>query len=402
MAKKAEKPQHAPSAKLALDDVLKSLQDLIRNDLTDGVLDAAPATAIATPAEGETDLSKPLSTKEVIQELEAGLAELMLPLTDPTVSAATTTPSFQENVDAPDKALMLPPAELALPASEPTITASPASASEFLQDPTPAEMEIAPLAPPPDTVADSEFLQDEPHTDSEIASLDNVTLDFGDHTSSSEIEWDQRLSDPPKNPSPAPSLARTVEFAVPSAMPPLEKMTQPRGLQGANDTKIPAASTPPGRPKARGGILTQGRQAELPLTPPEPPLSPAPTQPGAKPANSFVPDDALPRPSLGSSAFVPDDALPRPSLGSWVNIPVLQDAVDAPETPLTTPTSNAHPSQGQAHRMAIQIAARLNVELRRAGKPPLSSDIVTRLVHLLKETLALGMPNVDNKPQRKD
>ena len=386
MAKKAEKPQHAPSAKLALDDVLKSLQDLIRNDLTDGVLDAAPATAIATPAEGETDLSKPLSTKEVIQELEAGLAELMLPLTDPTVSAATTTPSFQENVDAPDKALMLPPAELALPASEPTITASPASASEFLQDPTPAEMEIAPLAPPPDTVADSEFLQDEPHTDSEIASLDNVTLDFGDHTSSSEIEWDQRLSDLPKNPSPAPSLARTVEFAVPSAMPPLEKMTQPRGLQGANDTKIPAASTPPGRPKARGGILTQGRQAELPLTPPEPPLSPAPTQPGAKPANSFVPDDAL----------------PRPSLGSWVNIPVLQDAVDVPETPLTTPTSNAHPSQGQAHRMAIQIAARLNVELRRAGKPPLSSDIVTRLVHLLKETLALGMPNVDNKPQRKD
>lgn len=386
MAKKAEKPQHAPSAKLALDDVLKSLQDLIRNDLTDGVLDAAPATAIATPAEGETDLSKPLSTKEVIQELEAGLAELMLPLTDPTVSAATTTPSFQENVDAPDEAPMLPPAELALPASEPTITASPASASEFLQDPTPAEMEIAPLAPPPDTVADSEFLQDEPHTDSEIASLDNVTLDFGDHTSSSEIEWDQRLSDLPKNPSPAPSLARTVEFAVPSAMPPIEKMTQPRGLQGANDTKIPAASTPPGRPKARGGILTQGRQAELPLTPPEPPLSPAPTQPGAKPANSFVPDDAL----------------PRPSLGSWVNIPVLQDAVDVPETPLTTPTSNAHPSQGQAHRMAIQIAARLNVELRRAGKPPLSSDIVTRLVHLLKETLALGMPNVDNKAQRKD
>ncbi len=388
MAKKAEKPQHAPSAKLALDDVLKSLQDLIRNDLTGGILDATPATAIAISAEGKTGLSKPPSTKEVIQELEAGLAELMLPLTDPTVSAATTTPSFQENVDAPDGAPMLSPSELALPAPEPTITTSPAPASEFLQDPIPAEVEIAPLAPPPDTVADSEFLQDEPHTDSEIASLDNVTLDFADHASSSEIEWDQRLSDLPKNASPAPSLARTVEFAVSSAVPPIEKTTQPHGLQGANDTKIPAAaSTPPGRPKARGGILTQSRQAELPLTPPDPPAPVAPVPPG---------------PERAKSAFVPDDALPRPSLGSWDDIPVLQDAVDVPETPATAPTSNAPTPQDQAHRMAIQIAARLNVELRRAGKPPLSSDIVTRLVHLLKETLALGMPNVDNKLQRKD
>ena len=385
MAKKAEKPQHAPSAKLALDDVLKSLQDLIRNDLTDEGSNTNADLAVSAPAAIETH---PPSTKEVIQELEAGLAELTLSPADPAVSAATATHTSEDNTQQPDEALVLPTSELELPASEPKMTGSPASTSEFLQDPAPAEVDIAPLAnlaPVPSPVANSEFLQDEPPMDSEIASLDNVTLDFGDHTHSTEIEWDQRLSDTPKSTSPAPSLARTVELELPVLVPPIKKIIKtdtPKtdAPKVAGDKKIPPAPTPPGRPKARGGILTQGLQAELPLTTPSAP-SPAPIQ-------------------AGPSAFVPDDALPRPSLGSWDDIPVLQDAIEVPETPAPAPVANA--SQGQAHRMAIQIAARLNVELRRAGKSPLSTDIVTRLVHLLQETLALGTSKVDNRPQRKD
>ena len=363
MAKKAEKPQHAPSAKLALDDVLKSLQDLIRNDLTEGAPDAAGA-AVPAPAEMATELSKPPSTKEVIQELEAGLAELSLPLMDPATPAAAATPISQEDTGAADQALVLPE-------SEPSMT--PPGQSEFLQDTTPAPVDIAPLAnlaPVPHPMAGSEFLQDEPPMDSEIASLDNVTLDFG-NASSTEIEWDQRLSNTPESISPAPSLARTVELALPSFVPPIKKTVATPVPQATSKKKMPATSPPPGRPQARGRILTQGLQAELPLASQEPPAPPAPAQPGLERAN-------------------------------WDDIPVLQDAIDVPETPAAAPAAHAIKPQDQAHRMAIQIAARLNVELRRAGKPPLSSDIVTRLVHLLQETLAQGAPNVDNKPQRKD
>ena len=371
MAKKAAKPQHSPSAKLALDDVLKSLQDLIRNDLTDGATNAATDITVS-PAAIESNLGKPRpSTKEVIQELEAGLAELSLPLRDPTVSTATVTHTFPENIGEPDEVLVL--------SSEPE-----------MMPPMPS-----PSSPAPKPMANSEFLQDEPATDSEIASLDNVTLDFGSHSGGAEIEWDQRLSDTPHT-SPTPSLALTPELELPSLIPSIKKTVPTPAPQAVSNKKIASASTPSGRPQARGGILTQGLQTELSL--PEPPAPTALAQPNPERAiSAFVPDDALPRPSLGSSAFVPDDALPRPSLGSWDDIPVLQDAVEVAETAVTAP---AVKPQDQAHRMAIQIAARLNVELRRAGKHPLSTDIITRLVHLLQETLAQSTPNVDNKPQR--
>ena len=52
--------------------------------------------------------------------------------------------------------------------------------------------------------------------------------------------------------------------------------------------------------------------------------------------------------------------------------------------------------------MAIQVAARLNVELRRSGKRTLSSDIITRLARMLQETLAQSPSNVDNKPHNQD
>ncbi len=380
MAKKAAKPQHTPSAKLALDDVLKSLQDLIRNDLTDGASNATADASALTPAALESDLGKPRpSTQEMIQELEAGLAELSLPLMDPGVSTATATHASPRDTDTPDKALVLSSKpEMTLPISAPS---KPPSTSKFIQDPTPSAVEIASLenvVPAPQPLANSEFLQDEPATDSEIASLDNVTLDFGNHSGGAEIEWDQRLSDTP-NTSPAPSFARTPELELPSLVPSIEKTVAPPTPQVVNK-KTPNPSTPVGRPKARGGILTQGLQAELPL--PEPLAPTALTQPN--------PERTIP-------AFVPDDALPRPSLGSWDDIPVLQDTVEVAETTVAAP---AIKPRDQAHRMAIQIAARLNVELRRAGKHPLGTDIITRLVHLLQETLAQSTPNVDNKPQR--
>ena len=48
-------------------------------------------------------------------------------------------------------------------------------------------------------------------------------------------------------------------------------------------------------------------------------FSPGSFVPHALWGSAFVPDDALPRPSLGSSAFVPDDALPRHPWARQIN-----------------------------------------------------------------------------------
>lgn len=359
MVKKAEKPKHAPSAKLALDDVLKSLQDLIRNDLAD--VNSARVPVIPTPTETATHSNTlPPSTKEVIHELEAGLAELSLPLTDPAAPAVAHIPP--EDIAEPNQVLVCATPEQ-LPVPEPA--SMPPEKSELLQDITPAEVDMAPLAdpaPPPDPTASSEFLQDEPPMDSEIASLDNVTLDFGHDSHSAAIEWDQHLGSTPDPTPPAPSLAGTLELELPALEPPMASPTS----QAADVKQTPAA--PLEQPKVHNTVLAQGLQTELPLPPPQPPAPAAATQPGLEQAW--------------------DDS-----------IPILQDTIDALEPTATAPAASIRP-QDEAHRMAIQIAARLNVDLRRAGKPALSSDTVTRLVYLLQEALAQSALNVDNRPQR--
>ena len=79
--------------------------------------------------------------------------------------------------------------------------------------------------------------------------------------------------------------------------------------------------------------------------------------------------------------------------GDWSDIPVLDDAVEFHEELEPLPSSAPLPD---ARRLAVQVAARLNVELRKEGKPGLSSEVIARLAHLLEETLAKGTPNMEN------
>jgi hypothetical protein len=91
------------------------------------------------------------------------------------------------------------------------------------------------------------------------------------------------------------------------------------------------------------------------------------------------------------------------------DIPVLDDAVDfveeielhAPETPASTNAPAMPPAIPDIRRLAIQVAARLNVELRKQGRPSLSSDVITRLAHLLEEALAKAAANVENSRPEK-
>jgi hypothetical protein len=85
------------------------------------------------------------------------------------------------------------------------------------------------------------------------------------------------------------------------------------------------------------------------------------------------------------------------------DLPVLEDAVDLHDEPEPhqVPDESSLPAAQDGRRLAIQVAARLNVELRKAGQPGLSSDVIARLARLLEETLAKGAPNMENSTKPK-
>lgn len=92
---------------------------------------------------------------------------------------------------------------------------------------------------------------------------------------------------------------------------------------------------------------------------------------------------------------------------SWDDFPVLEEVVEidtdavSHRTDASGATAAKLPPADAAHRLAIQVAARLNVELRKSGQGGLSSDIITRLARLLQEALAKGAANMENSPPDK-
>jgi hypothetical protein len=211
------------------------------------------------------------------------------------------------------------------------------------------------LTDDPATSQGAEFLQEQPAAATELAALDGVHLDFSDHGDTFAIERDQSLSTAPETHAPTQGLSwHTPELTLPAAEP--------------VDASLSALDAPMAR-RAPGGV-----QPELPLS------HPAPNPPAA--------------------ARGPNP----PSHAEDGDIPLLQDVIDAVGTSTSAMRASmlGKPTAEQAHRMAIQVAARLNVELRRSGKRTLSSDIITRLARMLQETLAQSPSNVDNKPHNQD
>lgn len=84
--------------------------------------------------------------------------------------------------------------------------------------------------------------------------------------------------------------------------------------------------------------------------------------------------------------------------GEPMDIPVLEDAVELADALGAPEMHTSLPAAAEARRIVIQVAARLNVDLRKEGKPGLSSDAIARLVRLLTEALAKAGANMDNTP----
>lgn len=180
----------------------------------------------------------------------------------------------------------------------------------------------------------------------------------------------------------------------------------------------PTLAGPP--PGAASEVPLGGLQQELPYleaAPPAPTVNlPAPT-PEASEAetSSFLPEMLPidePNTDIGANNNFQASEVEEINLDDF---PVLEEVVeidtdatghradpdDVHATIEFLPPAAKLPPADAAHRLAIQVAARLNVELRKSGQGGLSSDIITRLARLLQEALAKGAPNMENTPSDK-
>ena len=151
-----------------------------------------------------------------------------------------------------------------------------------------------------------------------------------------------------------------------------------------------------------------GIQQELPYLdalPELPAESPAPIVVDTEQPAALLPEAEAPdAPSLLDfpAPAIPDPPpAPAPEQAlipeNWDDIPVLEEAVDMADiNDSDEGQASMLPHPGDARRLAIQVAARLNVELRKSGQPGLSSEIITRLARMLQEALAKGTANVEN------
>lgn len=184
---------------------------------------------------------------------------------------------------------------------------------------------------------------------------------------------------------------------------------------------VPAATTidvpaPEPTPTAKATEVSEPEDSALPR--PDS-LSVDWSTPAAEPATTrdaelgMVADElpslpATPVPAVSEPATPHDAAALAGADDSLNDIPVLEDAVDFHHEPPadthpieTAPAGPALPSANAARRLAIQVAARINVTLRKEGKAVLSSELIARLAHELEEALAKGASNMENKGPEK-
>jgi hypothetical protein len=195
--------------------------------------------------------------------------------------------------------------------------------------------------------------------------------------------------------------------ALPEAATNLEIVTE--APEPESVTEIELTAPEPEQPSIV--VPPEGLQQDLPHLEPE--IIPA-TRPKPEPIPAVVAQDLEPivteLPELEMAPAM--ETAPAPVLPASdhdhtpTDIPVLSDVVDEveeieavalPADEAALPGLTMTPPVVDGRKLAIQVAARLNVELRKDGKPVLSSDVIARLAHALEEALAKAASNSENK-----
>jgi hypothetical protein len=331
-----------PSTKVALADVLRSLQDLVSNELSDEALGAVPAAA-ATPAPA----SEPAAPPPALEPVLAGHDTLVMPEPAPAVTEASAAGHTTIDFTAP------------VPVSKPEPNLIVAEEPPVADD-LPS---LTAIDEPPPTVVVA--------TDEPDITLDTLTLDA------------------PLPPAPEIDLNMPENVAL--------NIPDPVSTAAlASALSDPAMLTLDDKPATPGGEQQQLPHLTLDLSKPLPAETPGfadEAKPVRKPEKKAEKKPAAPDPNQHEISI------------EWDDIPVLNEAVELPAAAKPAPALAVPAAPppveipaSAARKLAIQVAARLNVEMRRSGKRGLSSDVITRLARILEEALAQAASNSENKP----
>ncbi|MBI5611459.1 MAG: hypothetical protein HY942_00100 [Gammaproteobacteria bacterium] len=297
MVDPGEKPKHKPSQKHTLDEVLRSLQDMIRHELAD-VPAHQPADAARAPRAAGQDIHG---------DLEKALETLKSDLEGSLLRAGGSTP-FQ-SLDSLLPALGTPPGATA-----------PAVPPPFTPRKELPELRSAHAPPPAAGATARKEQRDLPFLDAVVPTGDAAPA-------------------PLHHDHPSPSRPGLTDLAA----------------QTATD-RAPVA-----------------------------------------------PDDPLVSATLSDA-----EAIAREAALLADSIPVLTDAVVFPdadgEIAAEAPAQLEAPlpSPDRARDIAIQVAARLNIEMRKSGRRGLNTPAIIRLAQLLRDALAQAQPNMDNSDRDLD
>ena len=383
--------KHKPSPKHALDDVLSSLQDLMRNELSSeppAPLDMArrrSRTASVTRGGGKISTGDVLnSLKNLIEDGQTRPADD----NDIVIEALPVKDSGQVNDDVSPTALPADP--------------SPIGPAEMDIDIETVEIEAVPIEDEP-----SEMVTDAPvEAAIEVAKTAPATTEQEPGATLADTE--------PVEEAPSAPMAPEKE-SVPEAVPD-QPLFGGEQLEVDFDIDLGDKSTTAVEPKVDtfGKVKTindypADDEVEDTIT-----LTPDETTTGRQ-------DKDEQAPMIGEKAGHPT-SLEQVEI-NWNDVPVLEDVAlnplsgkaGAPATPpptVASPTPSADsrltpaatpslpPGGVQARDIALKAIAKLNIQLRKSGKRSLEPLMVDRLQYVLKEILDQGGSNMDNKPSK--
>jgi hypothetical protein len=197
-----------------------------------------------------------------------------------------------------------------------------------------------------------------------------------------------------------------VEAATPAVRPPAPDAAPAPIPPGGLQQELPYLDSPPEPAAAREDLPTPSTTESALPERATAPRAEADTPPATDLRDTSQDENVLPaveqKPEQAEPAGLAEGTVAAAEVGDLLDIPVLEDAVELADA-LATPEMHASlPAADDARRIVIQVAARLNVDLRKEGKPGLSSDVIARLVRLLTEALAKTGANMDNNPSEKN
>lgn len=397
-----QRPKHKPSPKHTLDEVLKSLQDLIRNDLVDAGASFKHAPAPAARGERATAKTKPAAAPAPSRHAHAAAT--------PPVSVEKVLDSLRDLImhelaDANAAASVArrprtPTAAKSKPA-EPASRAAPATQAKSASPKTPDAPTRTKSRPSPSEAAktDVDLLIEaqEPATTASATAAAKKT-----RTPRGGLQTEFPFNPNSAKASGAPlSNGTGNKSGADGAAPAQVEVTD--AAHAANESYIDLDSL---------DNTTQPRAHDNDQVEPLSPADMAPNESNETPSIEVGLADVTYELEVDGIRQELEEivAAAPPESVNWDDIPVLEEIAAHPDeeleltgaagadtpTPLTAPA----PAPSQAREIAVKVVAKLNIELRKCGERTLDPRTIDRLQYVLREALETEGKKGDNAQDR--